>query len=257
MSRAACLALLAAAMLAGCVTSSGGRAVDSTAAAAANVRLGVAYMNNGDMALAKEKLERAESQDPKSAEAQFALAELYSRLNRPTDADRRFRNAIQLAPDKLEVVNGYAAFLCTNGEVDKAIAHFERLMRDPLYSRQPAAATNAGMCLRDQKRHADSVRFFETALAKQPDWIEAVVQLADVQIQLGNPAAARKAVDGYQSMRNSSIVLLVGVRAAVEEGDCGVARNYARKLRTDFPNSREALTQLTQVLGRCSEMAPL
>lgn len=251
------MALLAAVLLAGCISSNTGREVDSTAAAAANVKLGVAYMNQGKMEAAKERLERAEKQDPKSAEAQFALAEFYSRLQRNEDADRRYRQAMQLAPDKLEIVNGYAAFLCTSGQVDKALAQFEKLMNNPLYGRQPAAATNAGMCLRDQKRHADSVRFFETALAKQPDWIEAVVQLADVQISLGKPEAARKAVDNYQSMRNSATVLVLGVRAAVAQGECGAAQNYARKLRADFSNSREALVMLPQVLGTCSRSASL
>jgi type IV pilus assembly protein PilF len=250
------LAALLAAGLAGCISSSsGGRDVDNAAAADSNVKLGVAYMNEGRMELAKEKLDRAGKQDPKSADVQFALAELYSRLEQPKDADRHYRAAIELAPDKLEIVNGYAVFLCTNQEVDRGIAQFEKLMHNPLYGRQAAAATNAGMCLRDQKRHAESVRFFETALAKQPDWLEAVVQLADVQIVLEKPEAARAAVDKYQSMRNSATALVMGVRAAVKEGNCNAARTYSIKLRKDFPNSRETLQLLPQVIGACSETA--
>lgn len=249
MKRAYGLAALAA-VLAGCVTSDGVD-IDEGSASAANLQLGIAYMNKGDLAQAKERLERAEKQDPRNSEAQFALAELYSRLQRVEDADRRYRNAMQLAPDKLEVANGYAAFLCTTGEADKGIAQFEKLMHNPLYSRQAAAATNAGMCLRDQKRHADSIRYFETALAKQPDWIDAVVQLADVQIQLGKPEAARKAVDNYQSMRNSATVLVLGVRAAVSQGDCTAAQTYASRLRRDFSSSREAQQLLPQVMGNC------
>jgi type IV pilus assembly protein PilF len=246
--------LFAAVLAAACVThDTGGRDVNNAAAADANVRLGVAYMNQGKMEPAKERLERAVKQDPNSADAHFGLAELYSRLNEKGDADQHYRAAISLAPDKLEIVNGYAVFLCTNGEVDKGIAQFERLMNNPLYGRQAAAATNAGMCLRSEKRHADSVRFFEAALLKQPDWIEAVVQLAGVHIDnLGQPAAARKVVDNYQSIRNSATALVLGVRAAVAEGNCSAAQNYARKLRGDFPNSRENLSLLPQVIGRCA-----
>jgi type IV pilus assembly protein PilF len=250
-------ALLATAALAGCVTTGGEREVDPISASATNVQLGMAYMYQGDMERAKEKLERAEKQDPKSPEAQFALAELYSRLERPQDADRRYRNAMNLAPDKLEIVNGYAAFLCTSGEVDKALAEFDKLMKNPLYGRQPAAATNAGMCLRNQKRHADAVRYFETALAKQPDWIDAVLQLADTQLWLDKPEAARAAVDNYQSMRNNAKVLVLGVRAAVKQGNCTAAQAYARKLRNDFQNSREALAELPQVLGNCANTSSL
>ncbi len=255
MSRAALsVAFLAAVLLGGCVTG-GGRPVDAAAAADANVKLGVAYMNQGNMAMAKERLERAERQDGRNPEVQFALGELYNRLDQPREADRHYRNAMQLAPDKLEIVNGYATFLCTSGEVDRALAEYEKLMHNPLYNRQPAAATNAGMCLRDQKRHADAVRYFETALAKQPDWIDAVVQLADVQITLGNPAAARRAVDNFQSMRNSATVLLLGVRAAVSQGDCSAAEVYSRKLRSDFGSSRETLVLLPQVIGSCARSA--
>lgn len=251
-------AVLAAVLLAGCVsTTSGGRPIDTVAAADANVKLGVAYMNQGQMALAKDKLERAARQDPKSAEAQFALGELYNRLEQPREADRAYRSAMQLAPDKLEIVNGYATFLCSSGAVERALAEYEKLMHNPLYNRQPAAATNAGMCLRDQKRQGDAVRYFEIALAKQPDWIDAVVQLADVQIALGNPADARKAIDNFQSMRNSSTVLLLGVRAAVSQGDCSAAEVYSRKLRNDFGSSREALVLLPQVMGVCARTSSL
>jgi type IV pilus assembly protein PilF len=258
-SRLVLAALLAASLLAaGCATnSSSGREIDSVSAADSNVKLGFAAMSSGDLARAKEKFERAAKQDPKSADAQFGLAELYSRLEQPKEAERFYRNAIDMAPDKLEIVNGYAAFLCSSGQVDRGIAQFERLMNNPLYARQAAAATNAGMCLRNEKRHADSVRYFETALAKQPDWIEAVVQLADVSIDLEKPAMARKAVDNYQSMRNSATVLVMGVRAAVAQRDCSGAEAYTRKLRGDFPNSREYLVLLPQVLGSCARSAPL
>lgn len=253
------VALGAAMMLAACVSSGGGsgsgRAVDPAGAAIANMQLGVAYMNQGKMAMAKERLERAANHDPKNADVQFALGELYNRLGEKRDADRHYRNAMQLAPDKLEIVNGYATFLCTNDEVDKALAEYEKLMHNPLYNRQPAAATNAGMCLRDQKRHRDAVRYFEVALAKQPDWIDAAVQLADTQILLEDPAAARRTVDNFQSMRNSPTVLLLGVRASVAQGDCNAAGVYARKLRNDFGSSRETLVLLPQVLGSCARSA--
>lgn len=246
-------ALLAAGALGACVTTDSGREVDLVSAADANVRLGFDALGKGDLARAKEKLERAEKQDPKNAEAQFGLAELNGRLDKPKDAENHYRAAMELQPDRLEIVNAYAVFLCSSGQVDKGIAQFERLMDNPLYGRQPAAATNAGVCLRDQKRHADSVRYFQTALAKQPDWLDAVVQLADVQISLGKPEEARKAVDNFQSMRSSASVLVLGVRAAVAQGDCPGASGYVQKLRRDYQNSKETLSLLPQVIGACRD----
>jgi type IV pilus assembly protein PilF len=258
MKAPALLTLLAAAALTACVhTGNANRPVDSIAAADANVKLGVAYMSQGKLSDAKEKLERAEKQNPRSAEGQFALAELYGRLEQPREAERRYRNAINLAPDKLEIVNGYAVFLCSSGEVDRGIVEFERLVKNPLYGRQAAAASNAGLCLRDAKRLGDAVRYFEMALAKQPDYADAVVYLADTQIELGKPELARRAVDSYQSMRSSSRVLLTGVRASVKQGDCLGATGYVLRMRRDFPNSRETLSDLPQVLGSCREKVAL
>jgi hypothetical protein len=58
-------------------------------------------------------------------------------------------------------------------------------------------------------------------------------------------------------MRNSATVLVLGVRSAVAQGDCGAAQTYATRLRKDFGNSREALVMLPQVLGSCGKSAAL
>jgi type IV pilus assembly protein PilF len=258
MSRAIIAAAFASLLLAACVSSGGGgRAVDPVAAAEANVQLGFDALGKGNLARAKEKFERAEQQDPKNVDAKFGLAELNSRLEKPKDAENYYRAAMDLKPDRLEIVNAYAVFLCSSGQADKGIAQFERLMNNPLYGRQAAAAANAGRCLREQKRHADSIRFFETALAKQPDWLDAVVQLADVHIYLEKPDLALKVVDNYQTMRNSPTALVMGVRAAVKKGDCTVASRYVRKLRAEFANSNETLSLLPQVIGACRDKVTL
>ena len=114
MSRAILAATLASLLLAACVsTSEGGRAIDPVAAADANVKLGFDAMGKGDLARAKEKFERAEKQDPKNVDARFGLAELHSRLENPKDAEKYYRAAMDLNPDRLEIVNAYAVFLCS------------------------------------------------------------------------------------------------------------------------------------------------
>ena len=58
-------------------------------------------------------------------------------------------------------------------------------------------------------------------------------------------------------MRSSARVLLTGVRAAVKQGDCLGATGYVLRMRRDFPNSRETLSDLPQVLGNCREKVAL
>jgi type IV pilus assembly protein PilF len=236
-------ALLAGAtLLVACVsTGSGGRPISEKDAAHANVQLGVAYMQQGNLALAKEKLERAEKQDPRSHEVHWAMATLQERLNLPADAERYYQTAQRLAPQNSEIANTYAVFLCRNGKVDAALKLFDGVIRDQLYRTPWAAATNAGVCLRADKRGAEAVPYLERAIALRPDFVSAVVEMADLQISLGKPEAGKAVVDRFIGIgRKSADVLVVGVRAALAMGNRSAADIYARLLRRDFPNTQQA-----------------
>src|SRR5690242_19143349 len=62
-------------------------------AAAYNVQLGIAYLNQGEISLAKDKLDRAVKEDPSSADVHSARAMLFARMALPDQADGEFRSA--------------------------------------------------------------------------------------------------------------------------------------------------------------------
>jgi type IV pilus assembly protein PilF len=228
--------------LAACVTTGDlQRPKSDKDAAIANVKLGVAYMQQGNLALAKDKLERAEKQDPKNLEVHTSLAFLYEKLGKPEDAEKQYQVALKVAPASADVSNNYAVFLCRSGKVDQAVKLFDSAAQDKLYSTPWAAYTNAGVCLRANKRGAEGVAYLQRALDIRPNYAEAVLELADLQLELGHPDLAQNAVDRYLSMGipPTPDVLLIGVRAAIVRGDRGAAENYARRLRRDFPNSAQ------------------
>jgi type IV pilus assembly protein PilF len=249
-------ALLAAVpllLLTACVTTTDGeRTVDKKAAAETNVQLGVAYMREGNLKVAKDKLDRAQKQDPKNPNVYWATASLYETMNDPKQAEHNYLKALDLSPDNSQIENTYAVFLCRQGEVDRALPIFEKVIADRLYPTPYAAATNAGVCLRGQKRDADAQRFFERAVALGPSFVDAVVGLADLQLGQGKPEAARATVESYLRGGNKSPeVLLMAVRTTVAQRDCNAAQLYARLLRRDFPNSTQVNT-LPQQLGACA-----
>jgi type IV pilus assembly protein PilF len=244
---AVALAVLA---LAGCVSDNGGRPPTSEKdAAQANMQLGVAYMQQGNLALAKEKLERAGKQDPRNPELQTSLAFLYERLGRPRDAEARYREAMRLSPGSASVNNNYGVFLCRGGKPDDAIKRFETAARDPLYATPWAALTNAAVCLRSVKRGDDAVRYLQQSIQLRPNYDEAVMELADLQLESGQALASRQTVDRFLSMgRATPPVLLIGVRAALAQGDRTAVEAYSRRLRRDFPDSAQT-RMLPQLLG--------
>lgn len=181
----AVLGVVGALVLAGCTTTSSGPQRSSTTAAEYNVQLGYAYLRQGNLALAKEKLERAEKQDPSSASVHSALGLLYERLGEPKAADRHYETALRLAPRDPEIENNYAIYLCRNGRVAEGVRRFESAARNPLYRTPEAAWSNAGVCLRGAGKYAEAEEDFLRALEARPNYAEAAFQLGDLRLARG------------------------------------------------------------------------
>lgn len=248
----ALIALLLVLPLAACVSNSQRPPTSAHEAADANMKLGVAYMQQGNLALAKDKLERAEKQNSRNPELQTSLAYLYERLSMPEKAEAHYEAALRLDPANSQTSNNYAVYLCNHGKVDQALKRFEVAARDPLYSTPWAAWANAGVCLRSAKRGLEANKYLEQAIAVRPNYAQAVMELGDLQIEQGHPDMAENTVARFMSMGLATPeVLLVGLRAAVARGDKAATDNYARRLRRDFPNSVQArsLAQILQGKG--------
>jgi len=238
----ALFACVAAAGLAlgGCV-SSGGSATTGSNAAAYNLQLGVAYLQQGNLIVAKEKLERALAQNPRSPPVHSALGLLYERLGDLRRADEEHRRALSLAPKDPELLNNYAVFLCRNHRVAEGVRRFEEAATNPLYRTPWAAYTNAGVCLRSVQRDAEAEVQFARALQLQPNYGEAVLQQADLELATQRGARALKRVLDYLAVNGATPeLLLLGWRAADAQQERGIALGLAQRLRTEFPDSPQA-----------------
>ena len=243
--RAFLAAASAALLLGGCAGSGSGTQLQheskAQSAAVYNTQLGIAYLNQGELALAKDKLDRAVIQDPDNAEAHSARAMLYERLGNNNKADDEYRTALRLAHNDPNVINNYAVYLCRNGRTDDGVKRFEEAAKNPLYRTPEAAYTNAGVCLRAAKRNDAARTQFLKALQVKPSFAEAAFQLADLNFQGNDYRGARQVIDAYlANFPETPDLLLLGVRAARAQKDALAAQRYARKLQVDFPGSDQA-----------------
>ena len=203
-----------------------------------NTALGIAYLRQGDIPLAKEKLDRALKENSSSAKVHSARAMLFDRMGQPSQAESEFQTALHLAPNDPDVSNNYAVYLCQIGKADEGVKRFEQTARNALYRTPWVAYSNAGVCLRSAKRNADAAKNFKQALQLRPNFAEAAYQLGDLEFGDGNLVDARKQVDTYlNAFEETPDLLLLGVRIARAQNDRVAAVVYARKLRLDFPNS--------------------
>lgn len=230
--------------LAGCVSSDGReprtQEDPQVTAARSNVQLGTAYLQQGNFAVAKDKLERALKQNPRDPDVHTSLGLLYDRTGEKKLADRHFREALKLAPDRPDIGNNYAVYLCKNGRVDEGVERFTAVAANRYYRTPEVALTNAGVCLRGAKRLDAAQEKFVAAIKARPNYGEATVQLASLHVERAQLAEARKVVDTYlNAFRPDADVLFAGVTVARAAKDKLAEEKYSRALRMEFPDSAQ------------------
>ena len=230
-------------LLAGCVTTRSPHLTDTNAkadAAADNVQLALAYMQEGNLARAKEKLDRAKQEDPLNPNVHSVYAQFYERINDQKKAESEFREAMRLAPGDPGQLNFYGVYLCNQHRVDEGVTKMLQVANNPLYRTPEAAYTNIGVCLLTAHRDDEAESAFRRALAAKPDFAEAAYQLADTELVHGRALEARERVDKFLKQYDPTPdLLLLGWRASRTLGDAAATAQYAKTLRADFPNSEQ------------------
>lgn len=235
--------LLLIVTLAGCVSNAAEyeRKKAPHEAASYNVQLGIAYLQSGDLASAKEKIERALEQDPSNPDVHRAAALLYDRLNNESRADKHYQTWLRLKPKDPEARNNYGVFLCRHGRADEGDHLFIEAAHDPLYRTPETAYLNAGLCLVGAKKYDEAIQRFETALQIKPKYRDAMVQLGELYFDRGQMPQAQQVVQRYIQVTGgaSAEILWLGVRVERALGNRGVAEAYARRLKTEYPTTEQ------------------
>jgi type IV pilus assembly protein PilF len=205
-----------------------------------NTQLGISYLREGDIPLAKEKLDRALKENPQNPQVHSARAMLFDRMGEPAQADNEFKEALRLDPNDPDVNNNYAVYLCQTGRATEGVKRFETVARNALYRTPWVAYSNAGVCLRSAKSDPEAIRNFKQALSIRPNFAEAAYQLGDLELQQGKLSDVRSQVDNYlSSFEETPDMLFLGVRVARAQNDRVAVALYSRKLRLDFPSSAQ------------------
>lgn len=234
------LLILLGLSVAGCVSTStdDDSHVSDEDAARYNTQLGVSYLRRGDLEAARDKLEKAVRQDPDFASSHAALGILYERTGETDKAREHLGRAARLAPDDPNMINNYGGFLCRQGERAEGIRYFEKAAGNAYFRAPETALTNAGVCARGIPDPEMSERFFRAALARNPTFPDALLQLADLKLEQGEPLGARAFLQRYETVGPSSPVSLrLGREVEQALGNDKAAREYTRRLREEFPEA--------------------
>lgn len=206
-----------------------------------NLELGIDYLRKGNLSEAKEKIDRALSQNPRNAKAQATAGMLYQRLNDVDKADNHFDRAVALDGDNPEILNTYAAFLCTNGRYEKGEKIALRSANNQLYKTPEVAFMNAGNCARNGGNLKGAETNYRKALGMRPKFAPALFQMADLEFSQSRFLSARAFLERFMAVsRVNAPSLWLAVRVERGLGNATAANDYARRLRNDYPTSAEA-----------------
>jgi type IV pilus assembly protein PilF len=210
-------------------------------AAVANTQLAIEYMKLGQLANARDCIERALSQNASNPDVQSTAGLVYERMNEMGKAERAYEAAARLSKNDPRIANSYAGFLCRTGKTAAGEKMFNEVARNPLYQTPAVALVNAGVCVRSTGNLVDADRYFTKALAIRPNMPEALLQQGNVAFDRGDAEQARDIVQRYLAVNPPTPeILWLGFRAQRKLGDPVAAAVYARRVQAEFPNSEQA-----------------
>ena len=228
----------------GCVTTVTSTTIADNAsdedAAVANLNLGVAYLRDGRLEVALQRLDRALQQNPRLADAHSTIALVYDRLGEVDEAGDHYRRATQLEPDNPGAANSYAVFLCRNERWNDAERFFMRAARNPRYATPEAALTNAGICALDSGDGARAEGYFREALGRSPNYPDALFNMTELAFGNANFLQARAFMQRYlEAAPDNPQMFWLCFQVERELENTAEAQRCATQLREQFPESGE------------------
>ncbi|MES9993049.1 MAG: type IV pilus biogenesis/stability protein PilW [Candidatus Thiodiazotropha sp.] len=204
------------------------------------VEMGMAYMRDGQSAVALQKLTKALEVDEKSAEANNVIAILYEQLGESDRAGKHFDRAVELDARDPYIRNARGSYYCRLGRYDVALQDFEQALANPLYPTPWVAMTNAGLCLERAGDDAKAENFYRRALSASATYPVALIQMAEVSLQQDKDLSARAYLERYHSeVKPTAASLWLGVQIEKRLRDLAKSSEYRSRLLKEFPDAPE------------------
>jgi type IV pilus assembly protein PilF len=146
-----------------------------------NTQLGIAYLEQGSVFRAKQKLLLALEEAPQIPETWYSMAYFYETTGNNAQANKYYLKSIQIAPKRGDVQNNYGTYLCRIGNYKDSIQHFLLAAEDTNYLDTASAYENAGLCALKIPNRRQAMAYFKRAVAGDPNRAMAATELAKLE----------------------------------------------------------------------------
>lgn len=156
----------------------------------ARSKLGVAYLNNGQLNEAFIEFQKAIQLDPAHKESLNYLGYINTRYKKYEKAISYYERAISADPDYSEALNNLGVTYAELGNWDEAIEYFKRALRNPVYQTPARAFSNMGYAYYKKGDYLKAKEALREALMRNPVISRAVYILGLVHVKLQENEAA-------------------------------------------------------------------
>jgi type IV pilus assembly protein PilF len=234
--------LLIVGILVGLTACSGGvrEEKDKLHVADTNVRLGLGYLRQGRVEGALEKLQKALEVVPDYPEAHSSIALVYEQLGENDKASEHYERALELKPEDGSIHNNYAVFLCKLDKFEQAEPHFLSAIKARGYRTPDRALENLGMCAMGSGDREKAETYLRKALQMNPRLPGALLGMARLSYDKEQYLSGRAYLQRYQEVAPlGPDGLWLGIKVEEAMGSKDMAREYALRLRKQYPDSDE------------------
>ena len=245
------LLLLAASLLAGCVTTGNvdpmktGKGREE--ARDAYVQLGIGYLQQGSTENAKVPLRKALEIDPSSADAHAALALVFQIEMEPKLADEHFRKAISQRRDDARLLNNYGSFLFEQKRYQEAMERYTQAAQDNLYPERSRIFENLGLTALQLQQREQAKAYFERSLRLNSRQPRALMEMALLSFEDKQFVPARSYYESYLTLApHDARSLLLGVRLAKVFEERDNAASLGLQLKRLYPGTPEYQQYLSE-----------
>lgn len=225
---------------------------DPLAAAKNRLALGLTYLKSNNFQQAKFNIDKALDFAPRFAGAHYGIAYYYQKVGENALANESYLVAINLDSENPEIANSYGAFLCTQGEYEKAKHYFFIAIDNQNYLSTAQTYENLAICSQVQGDIFAAIEYLNKALNFEPTRQNSLYLLAELYASQNEHDKALITIKSYERVvgpNPDSMYLSFDV--GLSQGDEEKARGWLNVLKSRYPshpNTLQAQTKLDEYI---------
>jgi type IV pilus assembly protein PilF len=216
---------------------------DADRRAAPRLELAALYFSRGQYETALDEIKQALAARPDMGVAYNLRGLIYAAMGEERLADESFLRALALNPRDGDAMHNRAWFLCQRNRFEEADRMFEQALQQPQYREAPRTLMAQGTCLARAGKLPEAEQKLSRAYEFDPSNPTTALNLSEVLYRRGEYERARfyiRRVNAREELVNAQ-TLWLALRIENRMGNRAGVEDYARQLRSRFPQSPEAL----------------